>query len=374
MSADVETMAYRGETPWHGEGFKVSGDESIEQWLEAAGLDWTVANVPLQIEGANDSGGRYRAIMRESDGQVYQVATSRYVPTQNTEIVEFFRGYVEAGDMSMETLGSLKGGSLVWALASIDRSFELAGGDKVEGFALMVNSHDGSMQLSGKTTSVRVVCNNTLSFALSMRGPNDSGPDSRGRNVAFKMRHTRKFGPDEVRDAQRSMGLARDQFEALHETAQELSEARVGSQDRLVEWVYKLTDPADSRELLKVDSDVRQQAAAIPAPPVGGSLIDAALGETERQTATADARRMVEQGDLNRAGKRILDSILTSPGSDTEAARGTYWGAVNGVTAYVDHEAPTKNGNSRLSSAWFGAGEHLKQRAVSLAVDYARTN
>ena len=41
------SMAYAGDLPWHGLGFKVSNDLTPEQMMEAARLDWTVDTVPL---------------------------------------------------------------------------------------------------------------------------------------------------------------------------------------------------------------------------------------------------------------------------------------------------------------------------------------
>ena len=89
MSAYVETMAYRGETPWHGLGEKVTGEMSLDGWLDAAGLDWQIVPTPINVDGADASAESYRAIMRETDGRVYQVASDRYVPTQNAEMVSF---------------------------------------------------------------------------------------------------------------------------------------------------------------------------------------------------------------------------------------------------------------------------------------------
>jgi len=42
MAHLVETMAYAGETPWHGLGVPVLNDLTPDQMLVKAGLDWTV--------------------------------------------------------------------------------------------------------------------------------------------------------------------------------------------------------------------------------------------------------------------------------------------------------------------------------------------
>ena len=45
MAADVETMFYTREKPWHGLGVKVADAVSSADALAASGLDFTVAEV-----------------------------------------------------------------------------------------------------------------------------------------------------------------------------------------------------------------------------------------------------------------------------------------------------------------------------------------
>ena len=47
MAHQVETMAYAGETPWHGLGTRVSNDLSVDEMLEQSGLDWKVRAIPV---------------------------------------------------------------------------------------------------------------------------------------------------------------------------------------------------------------------------------------------------------------------------------------------------------------------------------------
>jgi Domain of unknown function (DUF932) len=54
-------------------------------------------------------------------------------------------------------------------------------------------------------------------------------------------------------------------------------------------------------------------------------------------------------------------------GSDLKSADGTAWGLVNSVTEYLDHIKGRSN-DARLTSAWFGDGAVMKQRAMNEAV------
>jgi hypothetical protein len=52
-------------------------------------------------------------------------------------------------------------------------------------------------------------------------------------------------------------------------------------------------------------------------------------------------------------------------GSDLAGVAGTRWAMLNAVTELVDHERGRSN-NTRMESAWFGAGAALKARAADL--------
>jgi hypothetical protein len=107
----------------------------------------------------------FRAIVRADTNEVYQVATDKYHPVQNIEIVNFFKEFCEAGHATMETVGGLKGGAIVWALAKLNggTNVKLQGIDELEGRMLLATSHDGSIRTIGLLTQIRVVCWNASS-------------------------------------------------------------------------------------------------------------------------------------------------------------------------------------------------------------------
>ncbi len=63
-------------------------------------------------------------------------------PVQNADAFEFFSEYVLAGDMEMNTAGSLKGGRNVFALAKVKESFDILGSDQVDSYLLFSNPHE----------------------------------------------------------------------------------------------------------------------------------------------------------------------------------------------------------------------------------------
>ena len=49
MAHEVQTMAYVGETPWHGLGHRLSPKQPIAVWQREAGMDWSIRR-PAGIE------------------------------------------------------------------------------------------------------------------------------------------------------------------------------------------------------------------------------------------------------------------------------------------------------------------------------------
>ncbi len=42
MAHLIDTMAYTGQTPWHGLGNVLPPQQSLDIWLQAAGMEWTI--------------------------------------------------------------------------------------------------------------------------------------------------------------------------------------------------------------------------------------------------------------------------------------------------------------------------------------------
>ena len=87
----------------------------------------------------------------------------------------------------METAGSLKDGGEIWGLAKIADDFDLAGDDQIKGYLLINQPHIVGRSMTIKLTPIRVVCNNTLTFALQQGG-----------TASFRMPHVKEFGDDVI--------------------------------------------------------------------------------------------------------------------------------------------------------------------------------
>jgi phage/plasmid-like protein (TIGR03299 family) len=314
MAHMVETMAYAGETPWHGLGEKVSNDLTPAQMMRKAGCDWKVIEAEsfVELDGRKIKTGQ-KALVRETDGRVLTNVGKDWHPVQNEQAFEFFNEYVMAGDMEMNTAGSLKDGEVVWALAKVKESFDLFGGDQVDSYMLFSNPHQYGKTIDVRFTPIRVVCNNTLTFALE-------GEAQRGVRVG----HRTAFNPDAIKEA---LGLAHEKFAKYKEMAQFLGSKRF-SMDNLINY-YNEVFPLTS-------------------------------GQDKQESVTAQS--------ISRTAKQALEVLETQPGA--EFAEGSWWQAFNSVTFVTDH-LQGRNADNRLYSQWFGSNQLRKIRAAEKAVEFA---
>ncbi|MED1872052.1 DUF932 domain-containing protein [Brevibacillus borstelensis] len=163
MPANVESMLFIREAPWHGLGQSVEQALHSGDALRLAGLDWTVNQKPIQtFDNINITG--YKANIRESDNRVLGVVTDRYKVVQNHEAFAFTDELLGEG-VRYETAGSLQNGKKVWLLAKLPENYIISG-DRISPYLVFSNSHDGSGSIKVAITPIRVVCQNTLNLAL----------------------------------------------------------------------------------------------------------------------------------------------------------------------------------------------------------------
>jgi len=313
MAHMVETMAYAGETPWHGLGVQVPADLSPAQMLEKAGLDWTVEKIPAfaDIGGKKTSVG-WSALVRNTDEQMLSVVSNDWNPVQNHEAFEFFHEYCAAGDMEMHTAGSLRNGQIVWVLAKVKESFELFKGDTVDSYLLFTNPHKFGQSIDVRFTPIRVVCNNTLTLSLS-----------KNEERMVKKSHRTEFDPALVKE---QLGIATDKLAKYKEMAEFLGSKRYTGES--------LTDYFN--KIFPVIAYNKEKGA--------------------------------QRKEISKSASRALEVIHTQPGASF--AEGSWWQAFNAVTYLTDHEIG-RSADTRLQSAWFGPNKNLKIKALETAVEMA---
>lgn len=241
------------------------------------------------------------------------VVTDRYRIHQPGEILDFFNTLVQSAGFQLEVAGAISGGKRIWALANVNRQACVLGDDAVRGYLLLSTSFDGSTATIGQFTSVRVVCNNTLSLADRENAPS-----------RVSITHGARFDASLMRD---KLGVVVGGFDGMMDNYRKL--ARQGVSTAFVkEYLSTLFPP--TKQLVRVP------------------------GVEVKQEVLADSR----------AYKKVLE-LFDGAGIGSDMAGRTRWGLLNAVTQFVDHERG-HNADTRMTNAWFGDGNRLKTAAETL--------
>ncbi|MBD5488691.1 MAG: DUF945 domain-containing protein [Lachnospiraceae bacterium] len=223
MAANVETMFYTREKPWHGIGTRVSEAPSSEEALYLAGLDWQVKQELVYTDTGEVIQG-YKANIRDRDRRVLGVVTDRYRIIQNQEAFAFTDTLLGSG-VRYETAGSLQGGKRVWILARLPKEYIISG-EQISPYLVFSNAHDGSGAVKVALTPVRVVCNNTLNLAL----------DTAKRS--WSMVHTGNIR-DKLQEAEQTLFMAEEYMVRLGKEFENLQKQKV-TDSQVAEYIERL--------------------------------------------------------------------------------------------------------------------------------------
>ncbi|MBP6965491.1 MAG: DUF932 domain-containing protein [Armatimonadetes bacterium] len=314
------SMMYYGDPPWHGLGTELHEPATAREAIEAARLDYQVLKKPVF---ARDEGDVHTSPLQtklfalvpsdrwgKNDCPVYGIVSDQYAPLQNGEAFEFFDPIVGAEAAIYHTAGALGKGERVWILAKLPSNIRVVGDDIVDKYLLLSNSHDGKNSVQVKFTPIRVVCQNTLTMALS------EGP-------TIKVAHTRDLH-QRLDQARQMLGLVNTRYGEIEAAFRQMVRVQMNG-DRLDDYLrFVFPDPADP------------------------------LNE-----------RAAERVQNNRQWSEYL--FDQGKGNAAPGVKGTLWAAYNGVTEYIDY-GPTYGGHTRrLGSCWFGNGYLTKARAFRVA-------
>ena len=227
MAANVETMFYTREKPWHGLGTMVAEAPNSKDALRLAGLNWKVLQEPVYTENEELIQG-YKANVRDTDRKVLGVVTDRYKVIQNEEAFAFTDTLLGEG-VRYETAGSLQEGRRVWMLARLPREF-IIGGERISPYMVFSNTHDGSGAVKTALTPIRVVCNNTLNLAL------------RTAKRSWSMIHTGDIS-GKIEEAKNTLLLADEYMTALGQEFENLRKIKLS--ERQVQDYIKILLPME---------------------------------------------------------------------------------------------------------------------------------
>jgi phage/plasmid-like protein (TIGR03299 family) len=338
MAHNIGQMFYFGERPWHKLGTKLDKPATIEEALSAGGLDWTVSMQPLVLANEHESDAPQRqAIVRDDIkpgqiGRVLGVVHPNFKVLQNRDGALLFDSLFGKGTGVYHTGGYLKKGEVVWLMAKLPKGIVLPGEDTLDTYLLFSNSHDGTLPIDIRLTTVRVVCNNTLTLALRKKD----------QAHVFRRGHS-------------------GSYEAIKTEADAFFKSVLAQQVETQVLMEKLVNAKCTD-----DAFVSFLKLLLPDPT---------------RPATADANRAVERGFDTRtatvaeqrdqimavhlSGHKVPDqpNLVISP------AEKNWWGGLNSITAWVDHVSEVDG--DRYANAMFGGGDRLKTVAYQKILNEA---
>lgn len=292
---------------WHGLGQIVDQAMTAQQAIKLAHLDYEVVKVPnfASFNGEFLETPSSFSTMRTDTKQILGDKIGKsYTIVQNLEAFEFFDTIVESGAAIYETAGVLGIGEKIFITAKMPDTIRIEGTDDLtEVYVLLTSSHDGSGSIVAAVTPVRVVCANTLNMAL--------------HNTVNKIaiRHSAQV-KERLADAHRVLGISKTFINEAQETFNYLSKKYV------------------SDEVVK-------------------ELITTLFNEQQR-----DSTRIKNIEDA------VLECYFTGVGQ--EKIVGTAWGAINGITFYLDHVKNYCNESTKFDNILGGSSATIATKATEL--------
>lgn len=319
---ELDKVMLGSNTPaWHGIGTVVAGQPNADEAFKIAGLDWEVECLPVCLPDGDggyvevpNSFATVRMDLDATDPRrvLGSGLSERYTPIQNRELAGFAEAICGEGDLKYETAGSLRNGRDVWMMAVSPDKTDI-NGDQLARYLLLHTAHDGSKAVQALYTPTRVVCANTLHFALS------------GAQRTASIRHTASKD-EQLQNAKAVLEGAAEYFDAHEGIMQKMSDTAI--------------DARFADAFLK---------ALLPDP----------TAEDGRKWSTAAKKR-----------DRITQLFNGDQGDgDAPAVKGTAYGLINALGEFVDHERTVlamggrTQADARMQSVMFGSGQEFKQMA-----------
>lgn len=305
-------LAYTEGTPWHSLGTRVDGSMTAEQAIKAAGLGWTVTKEQLFRKDLSPVEGAWATIASDTN-EVLGVVGDQYTPLQNDRAFDFFDALSADGSIRFSTAGALGKGEKVWMLAHTpDHVVEIVKGDPIETYLLLSNSHDGSSGVEVRSTSITVVCQNTLGMA------------TRGAKPSVRIRHTRTV--------EERLRLAAN-IVAQHAQQQK-------------DWTEAMQYLAKH--------------------PITDSLIHAFEVEMFGDLDSTPEGRA--QTILSNKLDQFEALMLTGKGTEIPGRVGNLYGLVQAYTEWADWASPVRGTTDRSNAIVFGQAARDKQEALEFAL------
>ena len=312
------SFASHSEVAWHGLGQIVDKAMTTEEAIQLANLDYQVAKtqVFMKTEGGIEVPieGYFSTYRTDTDDALGMVK-SRYEIVQNRDAFAFFDTIIDSGEAIFETAGVLGKGERIFLIAKLPDDFVI-GGEKIEKYILLTNSHDGSSSVIAGLTHVRVVCNNTLQAALL------------GLENKVSISHI-NGAQNRIKEASKLMGIASTYSYQVKELFSQMVDYKMDEEQYRNYFTKVLTPDYISKNPIE-----------------------------NKETST----RLKNLVDMT------MEFALTHPTQTTAEANGTLWGGYNAISGIYNYVKPYKNSEDKFNNQFFGNANKKMIKSFNEAV------
>lgn len=303
---------------WHQLGVTLPDAFTAEEAMEHAHLGgWNVRKLPVFARTEDGSeitvDGRF-AVVRNNPviaGQVDSFGTvgNAYHVIQNEEHAAFLNTLVDESGAVFDTAGALDGGRKVFITMKLPGYMSVGGADKVDAYIAAVNSHDGSSSFTLMVTPVRVVCQNTLNFALG------------AAQSKFRIRHS-VGATSQIQEAREKLELTFNYLDEFN---------------------------AEAKRMLDI------------------SMTESQFDEiVEREFGAPEG---ASQATVTRAENRLDEMKMLFAEANTQAPIAhTAWAGANALAEWWDHFAPTRGGDPVDTRAFNAVMDYAGFKTKALAL------
>lgn len=329
---------------------------AFDEILQKSGLDFTVSKKVLLRSIYDDKGevidttpSPFFELLRDDTRGVVssKPVGSDFTTLQNHEAFEWFRPFVEAGEVTMDRAGQVFKGSKVFFTAKINgRPLEVRKNDEIEKYITLINPHDGLTAIRVGFVPYRIFCQNMLASVV------------KGKSSQFiRLKHHRlvKLNLEQVRE---TIDVVNKQFAVTEELYKSLD--RVGINQKDLEKYIQRTFGMEEKE--RKDGEVKLATRS-------QNILNEILDNYERER---QGREIVQEMLDNRAKSNasLLDEILDNyeTQSISGGSNGTWYDAYNAVTRYQTHKFG-RSADSRVDQTL--VNPVLPARALTVATEMA---
>lgn len=340
---------------WHGLGTVFDRPLTVKEALHYSRADYRVALQPLavvtpDIQCEMDTGSvmalqlsnatipNMKATMRLDTHECLGIVSENYGVVQNEDAFKFIDTLVtgKLADQEhtpvIETAGVLGRGERVFVTAKFPDEIILdnKGDDRVEMYMVFTTSHDGMGAVKCMVTPVRVVCNNTLNFAM------------RHNAGSLSLTHSRKI-------MDRLDLRKRENAEYAHKA---LNTYHIYKKSLEKEFIHLESIMLTEKDLMRILAEVTYDSEDL---------------DILRKTND------IYHGDINKSSiirlQKMREIVETGVGQDMGIKGSGLW-LINGITSYFQNEAIYRSDETKFDSIQNGNAAKTMQRAYQLITKY----